>query len=132
MTSPSQTEVMGPGIPHREVYLDGSVASVQGEGSDDLIGTQKRRIWIIAGSAVVGLGCALMTVRGWSHADPGQLEDAARLALKNHQWDHAEALLKRLSQERSPTSEDAMLGAELEIGRGRAEEALRLLAGVRA
>jgi tetratricopeptide (TPR) repeat protein len=41
-----------------------------------------------------------------------------------------EALLARLAQERSPTAEDVVLRAELEVGRGRPDEAISLLTGI--
>ena len=88
------------------------------------------KTWALAGVALLGLGGVLIEIRGWWRSDPGKLVAAVRLALKERQWSRAEALLKRLSYQRSPCSEDAVLRAELELGLGRADEAVRILSGI--
>jgi len=52
------------------------------------------------------------------------------MALKHRDWSRAEVLLTLLSQQRPPTADDAVLRAELELGRGRVDRALQLLTGI--
>jgi tetratricopeptide (TPR) repeat protein len=90
------------------------------------MGYPSRKTWTFAGATLLGLG-GLVAVGSRVHFDPGELAAKARLALKNRQWSRAEALLTRLTGRRPTTSDDAVLRAELELGRGRADQAIRLL-----
>jgi len=71
----------------------------------------------------------LVAVRGRDHSSPAELIAETRLALKNRQWSRAQVLLTLLSRRRSPTADDVALRAELELGCGRADQAIRLLVG---
>jgi predicted Zn-dependent protease len=74
------------------------------------------------GSVIVAVCCS-------NRSSPAELAAQTRLALKNRQWSRAEWLLKRLALKRAATSDDIALRAELELGYGRADEAIRILAG---
>jgi tetratricopeptide (TPR) repeat protein len=90
----------------------------------------RRKTWAFAGVILFGLGSALVSVRDRGHSSSGELVAAARLALKNRQWDRAEALLTQRAERGSPTIDDLALRAELELGRGRFDQAVNLLVGV--
>src|SRR5262249_6548276 len=49
---------------------------------------------------------------------------------KNRQWSRAETLLTRLAQRGAPAAEDLALRAELELGRGRVDQAVYLMTAV--
>jgi tetratricopeptide (TPR) repeat protein len=85
------------------------------------------RRWALAAIILLGLGGVLVGVWGRGHSDPLALAAEIRQALKNRQWSRAEALLTKLTERRAPTADDAVLRAELEMGRGRAQEAIILL-----
>jgi tetratricopeptide (TPR) repeat protein len=93
------------------------------------MGPCSRRTWAFAGVILSGLGIVLVSVRGRGHSSSGELAAAARVALKNRQWDRAEALLTRRAERGSPTIDDLALRAELELGRGRVDQAVNLLTG---
>src|SRR5262245_37057165 len=94
------------------------------------MGYSSRKTWVVAAVTILGLVGVLVGVRVRGHSDPGELAAEARLALDNRQWSRAEALLTRLSQRRSPTADDVVLRAELEVGRGRLDQAVSLLSGI--
>jgi tetratricopeptide (TPR) repeat protein len=89
-----------------------------------------RKTWVLAGVFVLCLGCGLIAVRGRRTSDPRKLAHEAQQALGNRQWSRAEALLDRLSSLRTLNSHDVLLRAELELGRGRFDETLRMLDSV--
>jgi tetratricopeptide (TPR) repeat protein len=76
------------------------------------------------------MGSAFIVLAFRNHASPAELAAETRLALKNRQWSRAEELLARLARRRSPTAGDIALRAELDLGCGRADEAVRLLSGI--
>src|SRR4051794_8004435 len=94
------------------------------------MGYLSRKIWALAAATLLGLGSVLVAVRGRGDSDPGELAAATRLALSNRQWSQAESLLTQLAQRRFPLAEDIALRAELEMGRGRVDRAVSLLAGI--
>jgi tetratricopeptide (TPR) repeat protein len=89
-----------------------------------------RKAWAVAAMAVLGLGGLLAAVRARAHPDPDALAAATRLALNDRQWSQAEGLLERLARSRPPTVDDVVLRAELELGRGRVDQAVGLLTGI--
>jgi tetratricopeptide (TPR) repeat protein len=89
-----------------------------------------RKTWALAGLILLGLAGVISTVRGGGRSDPGKLAAEARVALKNRQWPRAEVLLAELARRRLPTSEEIVLRAELELGRGCADESIKLLTGI--
>jgi tetratricopeptide (TPR) repeat protein len=94
------------------------------------MGDLGRKAWVLAGVAILGSGTLLVAVRVRAHSDPDALAAATRLALRDRHWDRAEELLARLAQRRRPTADDVALRAELELGLGRADQAISLLAGI--
>jgi tetratricopeptide (TPR) repeat protein len=96
------------------------------------IGYISRKTWILATAVLLGLGGALVAIRGRGHSDPGALAAEARLALNNRQWSRAESLLVQLARQRPPNADDTLLRAELELGRARVDQAVRLLTGIPA
>jgi tetratricopeptide (TPR) repeat protein len=87
----------------------------------------RRKTWIFAGVASLVLIGAVLILRGPGHADADQLAVGTRVALRESNWDLAETLLKRLSQQRAPTPGDRVLRAEMELGRGRLDASIALL-----
>src|SRR5262245_7494653 len=94
------------------------------------MGDLGREAWALAGVAILGFGTLLVAVRVRAHSDPAALAAETRLALRDRHWDRAEELLARLAQRRPPTADDVVLRAELELGLGRADQAISLLAGI--
>jgi tetratricopeptide (TPR) repeat protein len=80
--------------------------------------------------AILGFGTLLVAVRVRAHSDPAELAAETRLALRDRNWDRAEERLARLAQRRPPTADDMVLRAELELGRGRPDQAIGLLTGI--
>jgi tetratricopeptide (TPR) repeat protein len=91
------------------------------------MGYPSRKSWVIAGVTILGFGAALVAGRGWRPSQPENLAALAREAMKKEQWARADSLLRRYSQQPSPISAGAVIRAELELRRGRLDEALRLL-----
>jgi tetratricopeptide (TPR) repeat protein len=94
------------------------------------MGYPGRKAWVLAGVAVLGFGAVLVAVRVRAHSDPAELAAEVRVALRDRNWDRAEDLLVRLAQRRPPTADDVVLRAELELGLGRADQAIGLLTGI--
>ncbi len=94
------------------------------------MGRPGRRAWVLAGSVLLGLGGLLVAARLRSSFDPAELAAEARLALRERQWSRAEDRLDRLARLRPPTADDLALRAELELGQGRADQAVALLTGL--
>jgi tetratricopeptide (TPR) repeat protein len=90
------------------------------------------RIWAILFLAGVGAVVAYLYVSTSSRADPAKLSLEVRDAISRKEWGRAEGLLAQLSRKRLGSSDDLALRAELEVGRGRLDEALGLLARVPA
>ncbi|GIW86589.1 MAG: hypothetical protein KatS3mg108_0913 [Isosphaeraceae bacterium] len=88
----------------------------------------KTTIPLVVLGAIVGLGAAVAVWRGgWpDDASAAAWERQARLAIRAQRWDEAEAALERLSR----TPDWVLLRAEVALGRGRPEEALRWVAEV--
>jgi tetratricopeptide (TPR) repeat protein len=84
----------------------------------------------LAGLAILGLAGALVAAGVWGKPSPAQLAAEARQAVKRKDWSRAGSLLDRLSQRRPPTTDDVVLRAEVELGQGHADEAIRLLTGI--
>jgi tetratricopeptide (TPR) repeat protein len=80
--------------------------------------------------AALALGGVFVSVRGLGPIAPGQLVADARQALDRKDWGRAQRALDRLARLRPPTSLDASLRAELEVGRGHPDEAVALLAEI--
>jgi tetratricopeptide (TPR) repeat protein len=94
------------------------------------MGYFNRKTGILAAAILLGLGSVLVAVRGWGYSDPGALAAEIRLVLNQRQWSRAESLLTQLARRRPPLTEEVLLRAELELGRGRVEQAVRLLTGI--
>jgi tetratricopeptide (TPR) repeat protein len=94
------------------------------------MGYPGRKTWVLAAGALLGLAIVLAVARGRNRLGADELAAATRTALKNKQWSRSETLLKQLSERRIPTGADIALRAELELGRGHVEEAVRLLTGI--
>jgi tetratricopeptide (TPR) repeat protein len=88
---------------------------------------RSRTTWVLAALTLLGVGGVLVAARSRGHGAPGELAAEIRLALDQRQWSQAESLLAQLAQRRPPTADDVGLSAELELGRGRLDPAVRLL-----
>jgi tetratricopeptide (TPR) repeat protein len=89
-----------------------------------------RHAWVLAGAALLFLGIGLFAARDRGPSDPARVTSEVRRALKDGRWSRADTLLKRLAELRPPNADDVSLRAEMELGRGRPEESVRLLTSI--
>ena len=89
-----------------------------------------RKAWFIAVASLLGIAGLTAAIRARVPADSEAMAEEVRQALKHRLWSRAESLLGRLARQRTPGIDEAVLWAELELGRGRADRAVELLVGI--
>lgn len=89
-----------------------------------------RKAWFIAVASLLGIAGLTAAIRARVPADSEAMAEEVRQALRARQWSRAEGLLESLAKRRTPGIDDAVLWAELELGRGRADRAIALLVGI--
>jgi tetratricopeptide (TPR) repeat protein len=89
-----------------------------------------RKAWLITGGLVIGLAVVWRVVSGKVSSDPERLAASVREAVKEGRWSQAELLFDRLAGQRPLNSDDMLVRAEMELRRGRYDEAVGLLAQI--
>ncbi len=89
-----------------------------------------RKAWFIAVVSLLGIAGLTAAIRARVPVDSEAMAEEVRQALKERQWSRAESLLGRLARQRTPGIDEAVLWAELELGRGRSDRAVELLVGI--